>query len=87
MWITGACLTRVQAEADDGGMTREPSDEDKAIADVIERLQARFPQTAEIEIDGAVRDAQRSFERARVRDFVPVLVEREARARIERPVH
>jgi hypothetical protein len=79
-------LTGVRTGADDGAMTREPSDEDKAIADVIERLQARFPQTAEIEIDGAVRDAQRSFERARVRDFVPVLVEREARARIERPI-
>jgi len=67
-------------------MTRETSDEDRAIADVIERLQARFPQTAEIEIDSAVRDARRTFERARVRDFVPVLVEREARARIERPI-
>jgi hypothetical protein len=67
-------------------MTRDVLDEDDALADVIERLQARFPHTPYEQIVQAVRDAQRTFERAKVRDFVPVLIEREARARIERPI-
>jgi hypothetical protein len=67
-------------------MTREAPDEDARLADVIERLQDRFPHTPHSEIETAVHDAQRTFERAKVRDFVPLLIEREARAHIEHPI-
>lgn len=67
-------------------MTREILDEDAAFAEVVERLIERFPHTSPTQIGDAVREAQSQFEQARVRDFVPVLVEREARARLEHPI-
>ena len=67
-------------------MTRDDIDEDAAMEDVIERLAERFPKLPPTQIVDAVHAARDSFARAQVRDFVPVLVEREARARLERPI-
>ncbi|WP_116194128.1 three-helix bundle dimerization domain-containing protein [Microbacterium trichothecenolyticum] len=67
-------------------MTRELADEDQALSDVVDRLEERFPSKDRSEIERAVTEARSHFERAKVRDFVPVLVEREARARLEHPL-
>ena len=67
-------------------MTRDSIDEDMAAAEIVERLTERFPSLPHARIVNAVDDARSRFERAKVRDFVPVLVEREARARLEHPI-
>lgn len=67
-------------------MTRELIDEDEAAQDIIDRLATRFPHVPAQRIVDAVNEARHHFERARVRDFVPVLIEREARARLENPI-
>lgn len=67
-------------------MTREGIDEDREIEDIIVRLSARFPHQPSTVVVDAVTEARSHFERARVRDFVPVLIEREARARLEQPI-
>ncbi|MGN6219403.1 MAG: three-helix bundle dimerization domain-containing protein [Microbacterium sp.] len=67
-------------------MTREILDEEQALSDVVDRLEERFPGIQRSDIARTVADARSHFERAKVRDFIPVLVEREARARLERPL-
>lgn len=67
-------------------MTRELIDEDAAAAEIVERLSARYPNAPAADVVAAVTEARQHFERAKVRDFVPVLVEREAKARLERPI-
>lgn len=58
-------------------------DEAKAIGEIIERLQARFPDASPETVAGAVEKARESFSQAKVRDFVPVLIEKEAKARLK----
>jgi hypothetical protein len=65
-------------------MTRDVPEGD-AIAEVVRRLEERFPSVPSSQITEAVREAQHHYDDARVRDFVPVFVEREARAALERP--
>lgn len=67
-------------------MTRENLDEEHAIADVMARLGERFPAATHEQISTAVGEARAGFEGAKVRDFVPVLIERDARARLEKAV-
>lgn len=64
-------------------MTREIVDEDAAIDQVVERLAVRFPSVDAETIETIVRDAYAAFANAHVRDFVPVLVERDAKARLQ----
>ncbi|WP_327188116.1 three-helix bundle dimerization domain-containing protein [Streptomyces sp. NBC_01334] len=55
--------------------------EDDAISAVVERLTNLFSAThSQAEVQAAVAKAHASFTGRRVRDFVPVLVERKARA-------
>lgn len=55
-------------------------DEDRAIGEIVERLQERFPDAATATIQDAVDRARATFDSAKVRDFVPVLIEKEAKA-------
>lgn len=55
-------------------------DEDKAIGEILERLQERFPAKTRDAVAAAVDQARKSFDDAKVRDFVPVLIEKEAKA-------
>lgn len=66
-------------------MTRGAMDEDHEVAEIADRLTARFPDLPKEKVSAAVDDARHRFDDARVRDFVPVLIEREARARLEQP--
>lgn len=54
-----------------------------AIEAVRQRLHARYPNTEAGVVDRAVTIAHASLRDARIRDFIPVLVEREARDKIE----
>ncbi|MDN3495168.1 hypothetical protein QL996_04455 [Planococcus sp. APC 4015] len=67
-------------------MHHDLADEDAVTEEIIERLKQRFPHTPTDTVAQAVTEAREHFARAKVRDFVPVLVEREARARLERPI-
>lgn len=55
--------------------------EDQALVQVSERLAALFPDLSVETVNLAVRDVHRTFD-GRVRDYVPVLVERAARERL-----
>lgn len=57
-------------------------DEDRAVAEIAERLRDRFPDVPDERITAAVDDARASFDSAKVRDFVPLLIEKEAKARL-----
>lgn len=53
--------------------------EEAAIVSLVERLAAQFPELSEEEIARAVHGRYEQFDDSRVRDFVPVLVERAVR--------
>lgn len=59
---------------------------DAAIAEITERLEEGYPHHGIETIRAAVDEARDHFARAKVKDFVPLFIEREARARLERPV-
>lgn len=58
-------------------------DEDKAIAEIVDRLQERFPDKPRESIVDAIEKARATFDDAKVRDFVPVLIEKEAKAHLK----
>jgi hypothetical protein len=58
-------------------------DEDHAAAEIAGRLQERFPDKSEAEIAAAIAHARAGFDSAKVRDFVPVLIEKEAKAHLK----
>lgn len=53
-------------------------EEEKHIDEVVARLGRRYPGVDAITISNVVHDAWTHFESARVREFVPLLVERNA---------
>lgn len=61
----------------------EPAQEARAIGEVQERLEARFPELDKTVVEAAVRLALSEIT-GPVRDFVPLLVERAARERLHR---
>jgi hypothetical protein len=56
----------------------DTAEESRSIALLVDRLQQRFPHVPPPAIRDIVDRACRGFAGARIRDFVPVLVEREA---------
>lgn len=65
---------------DTWGVNRD--DEVKALGIVVERLAERFPHLSRSSIEEAVREEHQALDGGRVRDFVPVLVEHAAKARL-----
>lgn len=61
----------------------KPVDEEKTIAEIIARLTERFPEASPDEVTAAVDGARESFDGSKVRDFVPVLIEKEAKKRLK----
>ncbi|MGO4228498.1 three-helix bundle dimerization domain-containing protein [Arthrobacter sp. YAF34] len=57
---------------------KEPS-----IDQVVDRLAARFPHVPRLHVASIVREEFRALESGRIRTFIPTLVERGARARIQ----
>lgn len=58
-------------------------DESKAISEIVQRLQEQFPAVSPESVTDAVERARATFSGAKVRDFVPVLIEKEAKARLK----
>ena len=56
--------------------------EEKALDTLIRRLMEQFPEVEQEEIVRAVHGRYEQFEDSRIRDFVPVLVERAVRTEI-----
>ncbi|WP_427135285.1 three-helix bundle dimerization domain-containing protein [Pseudarthrobacter sp. S9] len=59
-------------------------DESKAVDNVVERLAERFPHIPRPSIEQAVREEHQALDGGRIRDYVPVLVEHAAKARLSR---
>ena len=53
------------------------------IAELVDRLSLHFPQWSRDELTEVVHDCNREFVGSRIRDFVPILVERRARERLK----
>jgi hypothetical protein len=56
--------------------------EEMQLAAVEQRLSSMYADFPAHEVSSAVRDAHARFEHSRIRDFVPLLVERQARAEL-----
>lgn len=61
---------------------RRPHAEGKAIEDLVARLSAQFPHKGREDIRSLIRAEYEAYDAARIRDFIPVLVERAARTRL-----
>ncbi len=64
-------------------MTHEPPTAAQTIADIIQRLSERFPGTPAETIRRVVTETYADFADAKVRDFVEVLVEKQAKKRLK----
>jgi hypothetical protein len=62
------------------------SDEDRAITEVIDRLAKQFPQLPADEVAQVVGQSRPEFDDAPIREFVPLFVERGAKARLRQLV-
>ncbi|MEV0289606.1 MULTISPECIES: three-helix bundle dimerization domain-containing protein [unclassified Kribbella] len=58
------------------------SDEERAIGEVVDRLAKQFPGVPAAEVAQAVNQSRPEFEEVPIRDFVPLFVERGAKARL-----
>jgi hypothetical protein len=56
--------------------------EDKALMQVLDRMAAAFPTVRRDHVVSVVAQAHRAFTGRPVRDYVPLLVERQVRARL-----
>jgi hypothetical protein len=56
--------------------------EDQGIAKVIDRLADRFPTLGRVQVEQVVEETHRLLDGNPIRDYVPVLVERTAKARL-----
>ncbi|QKZ24638.1 hypothetical protein HUT05_05645 [Streptomyces chartreusis] len=57
--------------------------ESKAIEQVLERLKARYTEVEPAAVSAAVKAAEGRLRGARIRGFVPIFVERRARAELD----
>ena len=62
-------------------------DELTAMTEVSRRLHEKFPNTPPETIDSMVLALHRQYDGRPIRDFIPVLVERDAAARLKSPAH
>lgn len=60
-------------------------DEATTIARVVESLRSRFPEADRGDIDACVERVQARYADARVREYVPVMVEREVSEALRNP--
>ena len=68
-------------------MLMDSVSEAREVQKVIDRLTGRFPDTSPIEISAVVHEEHDKLAESRIRDFIPVLVEHEARDRLRRSGH
>ena len=58
------------------------ADEERAIGEVVDRLAKQFPAVPAGEVAQVVSQSRPEFDDAPIRDFVPLFVERGAKARL-----
>ena len=58
------------------------SDEERAINEVIDRLAKQFPRVPAETVEQAVSQTRPEFDKVPIREFVPLFVERGAKARL-----
>ena len=58
------------------------SDEERAIGEVIDRLAKQFPRVPAEAVEQVVSQSRPEFDEVPIRDFVPLFVERDAKARL-----
>ncbi|MEU4291716.1 hypothetical protein AB0E63_26105 [Kribbella sp. NPDC026596] len=58
------------------------SDEERAIGEVVDRLAKQFPQVPVEAVEQVVSQSRPEFDEVPIRDFVPLFVERGAKARL-----
>lgn len=76
-------LSRRADSGDNGRVSRmNPENEFEALVYLAERLRQRFPELAEDEAFALIAEELESFDGARLRDYVPVLVERNVLQRL-----
>jgi hypothetical protein len=71
---------RMSTALQDATTVQRHRSEQKALEQIAERLATRFPELAADTIVHAIQGRYAEFEGSRIRDFVPVLVERSVRA-------
>jgi hypothetical protein len=59
--------------------------EQMALAEIERRLALEFPEAASDAIGAAVKQAHSRFAASKIRDFVPLFVEKHARQQLSRP--
>ncbi|HEX5728508.1 three-helix bundle dimerization domain-containing protein, partial [Microbacterium sp.] len=64
-------------------MTHEPPAADQTISEIVDRLSVQFPDRPTATIREVVTQSYEEFNDARVRDFVEVLVEKQAKKRLK----
>ena len=64
-------------------MAKKGIDEDVAFREIIERMTTKYPDVPAEQIGEIVQSVRAEMADAKVRDFVPVLAEREAKSRIK----
>ena len=64
-------------------MTHEPPPAEKTIAEIVTRLSAKFPDQPESTVREIVTQSYDELADAKVKDFVEVLVEKQAKKRLK----
>ena len=64
-------------------MAEKGIDEDSAFRDIVERLTTKYPEVPADRVAVIVQEVRAEMATAKVRDFVPVLAEREAKKRVK----
>ena len=84
MTETRARVNPVESPACGRSVTRmeKAENEDAAIHHVVDRLTSLFPSVPPDDIEARVAEVQESLDDAPVRDFVPVIVEHDVKARL-----
>ncbi|MFD5594033.1 three-helix bundle dimerization domain-containing protein [Streptomyces griseorubiginosus] len=72
-------ISRVSVPSPETRDRRVAQDDDPAVRDMVARLSAAWPAVAETTVEAVVASAFESFREARVRAYVPILVERRVR--------
>jgi hypothetical protein len=60
----------------------DKADEDRAIGEVVERLEKTFPDLPADTVVEAVQSSRPEFDQNPIRDFIPLFVERAAKDRL-----
>lgn len=65
----------------------ETQSERDLVAEVTSRLRRRFPHLSDEELEPMVKSTLAGYDDSKVRDFVPILAEREVVAQLRRRAH